>query len=774
MWRTRSKLARPKSPPPSNDKNQGDHANVVEFTNGNNLFNVVSETPPKNPTESLKECVIKRSVSLESVFEGDGTKMRPNLKWRMGDECVSLEKYIHVYTRNPEELYEAVKKRVIEKEEEEDYEENELYHKEIKASLIGIDETKMKSNLRILDNFIREEEEKEKAKSKLKQVNTENADEAIDGTINVKIRAEEEPVLPPDQTGRCYEDIDGTRRKRKEKAKSELKQVHTEIADPAAIDVTDNDKISDEKEKTVLPPDQTGSCYEDIDGADTVRYEKKINTCFDLIFEKPKKQMSKPKLSSEKRKTVNMVPNVEDQSILSNENKEDVKREENKNISFDIMFENPKKRTSKPKLSSEKRKIVNLIPNITDQRIKSNENIKAVNLEEKKINTSFDIMFDSPNKQRTKPKLNSGGRKAKFQLKYINEKKDKSDDNKPKEDARTADRQIAVENVDSTYKEEQDLNKNVSFDVFFESAKKLKPKPNLSFINRKQENESKNKIDDNEVQKEEKHEKFQIVPCKTPEVNLENGGKLGGKFTNGKLGGKFANDVVRKAVKEIRFRFSFLHETSSIPSKIPVMVRRFNGENKSLTKLNNERLRVNSTRRIHVRVLKVTNTNRATLTGPSAVRSFPEGQNINKRKKESLDENRISSPSAMGMLPPIVDRTDTYINRPLSASGFAKLPPIKSINKTKEMDRPRSSARLSPLFTAFENTENRPLSACGSPKLPPVIDINKIEMCRPTSSLSGYTLLPPIPSYKQSSAENDKMKNQTDREETDLPPNREE
>ncbi|CAG2257368.1 unnamed protein product [Mytilus edulis] len=47
MWRTRSKLARPKSPRPSNDKNQGDHANVVEFTNGNNLFNVVSKTPQK-------------------------------------------------------------------------------------------------------------------------------------------------------------------------------------------------------------------------------------------------------------------------------------------------------------------------------------------------------------------------------------------------------------------------------------------------------------------------------------------------------------------------------------------------------------------------------------------------------------------------------------------------------------------------------------------------------------------------------------------------------
>ncbi|CAG2202304.1 unnamed protein product [Mytilus edulis] len=224
-----------------------------ELINGNNQFNTVSGTA-KNPlTETSKEHGLKKSLSMESVFEGDGTKMRPSFKWQMGDECVSLEKYIHVYTRNPEDLYEAVKKRAIEKEEEEDYEENELYHKEIKASLIGIDETKMKSNLRILDNFIREEEEKEKAKSTPKQVNSENADEAIDGTLNEK-------------------------RRRKDKAKSELKQVHTKNVDQTAVDVTDNkselkqvvtenvdqaavdaggnDKIKDEKNSSAARPNR--------------------------------------------------------------------------------------------------------------------------------------------------------------------------------------------------------------------------------------------------------------------------------------------------------------------------------------------------------------------------------------------------------------------------------------------------------------------------------------------------------------------------------------
>ncbi|VDI57543.1 Hypothetical predicted protein [Mytilus galloprovincialis] len=816
MWRTRPKLGRPTSPRPFNDKNQADHANVVELINGNNQFNTVSGTAKNPPTETSKEHVLKKSLSMESVFEGDGTKMRPSFKWRqMGDECVSLEKYIHVYTRNPEDLYEAVKKRAIEKEEEEDYEENELYHKEIKASLIGIDETKMKSNLRILDNFIREEEEKEKAKSTPKQVNSDNADEAIDGTLNEKeSRAEEEKtVLQPDQTGSCYEDIH--EKKKKEKAnkselkqvhtenvdkaavdvsdnKSELKQVHTENVDQAAVDVSGNDKIKDEKEKIVLLPDQTGSCYEDTDGTNEVDYEKKINTCFDIIFEKPKKRMSKPKLSSENRKTANLMPNVLDQNIKRNENKEDVKLEEKKiNTSFDIMLEKPKKHTSKPKLSSEKRKTFNLMSNVTEPNIKSNENIEDVKLKEKKVNTSFDIMFDSPKKKKSR-----------------------------------------------------------------------KRKQNTT-------------VDDNEIRKEENHEKLPIVPSKTTEVNLSNGEKLGGKFTNGKLRGKFTSDVIRKDNNEIRFRFSFLHCTTTIPSRIPLMVRYINGENTSLTRLNNERPRVNSARSIPVRVLKVTNTNRATMTGPLAVRSFPESNTSSedKRKidedrrllaplsripipkdrirrpsdciiprldpnehlpkishdscskreeqaklpeanrnlgspnlvsicekgektcpgstsellqlpsiptqnamvktshpvstsgltrhtqihgrKDYLDENKIVSPSVMATLPPIIGRSDTYINRPFSASGFAKLPPINSTNKTIEMDRPRSSARLSPLFTAFENTEHRPLSACGSPKLPPIIDGNTIEM-RPTSSLSGYTLLPPIQSYKRGSVEDEK------------------
>ncbi|CAG2202293.1 unnamed protein product [Mytilus edulis] len=236
----------------------------------------------------------------------------------------------------------SIKKRAIEKEEKEDYEENILYAEEIKASL----KTKIKSNLRILDNFIREKEEKEKAKSILKQVNTENADEAIYGTLNEKNRADEEKiVLQPDQTGSCYENTDGSNEvgyekkmnttfeiieeikaslkgfdknkiksnlrildnlireeEEKENAKSELKQVHTENNNQAAVDVTGNDKIRDTKEKIVLSPDQIGSCYEDTDGTNEVGYEKEINTCFDIIFEKPKKRMSKPKLSSENRK----------------------------------------------------------------------------------------------------------------------------------------------------------------------------------------------------------------------------------------------------------------------------------------------------------------------------------------------------------------------------------------------------------------------------------------------------------------------------------------
>ncbi|VDI01416.1 Hypothetical predicted protein, partial [Mytilus galloprovincialis] len=230
-----------------------------------------------------------------------------------------------------------------------------------------------------------------------------------------------------------------------------------------------------------------------------------------------------------------------------NENKEDVKLEEKKinTTSFDIMLEKPKKHTSKPKLFSEKRKTFDLMQNVTEPNIKSNENIEDVKLKEKKVNTSFDIMFDSPKKKSTRPKLTSAGRKANFQLKHdIDEKKDKS-------------------------------------------QKKLKPKPKLSVINRKQEKETNTTVDDNEIRKEENHEKLPIVPSKTTEVNLSNGEKLGGKFTNGKLRGKFTSDVIRKDNNEIRFRFSFLHCTTTIPSRIPLMVRLFNGENTSLTRLNN-------------------------------------------------------------------------------------------------------------------------------------------------------------------------------------------
>ncbi|CAC5423732.1 unnamed protein product [Mytilus coruscus] len=116
--------------------------------------------------------------------------MRHNFTWRTGDECVSLEKYVKVYTRNPAELYEAVKKRAIEEEvEEDDYEENLLYEEEIKASQIGIDKTTIESNLRVLDDIIREEEN---ANSAQKQVHTRDAEEHIDGTTDKKTRAEEE------------------------------------------------------------------------------------------------------------------------------------------------------------------------------------------------------------------------------------------------------------------------------------------------------------------------------------------------------------------------------------------------------------------------------------------------------------------------------------------------------------------------------------------------------------------------------------------------------
>ncbi|CAG2202292.1 unnamed protein product [Mytilus edulis] len=552
------------------------------------------------------------------------------------------------------------------------------------------------------------------------------------------------------------------------------------------------------------------------------------------------------------------------------------------------------------------------MPNVTDQNVKSSENIEDVKLEEKKVNTSFEIMFDNPKKKSTKPKLTSAGRKAKFQLKYsIDEKKDK----------------VLITNKT---KMKQLLTVILLLKILMiHNPKKLKPKPKLTSTNRKQENETKYNIGDNKVQKEENHEKLHIVPSKTTEVKLSNG------FTNGKLGGKFTNDVLikRKDNNENGFRFSFLHYTTTSPSRIPVMVRS-NGQNTSLTRLNNERPQSNSVRRIPFSVLKVTNTYKANITGPLAVRSTPERKisvrrgtdlKINstrnakspnddsglprkrergtklpritrarksripvrikgfvwntykyddKRKidesrrlltplsripipkdkirrlsdciiprldpnehlpqkfhsyskreeqakiheakrnlvpsnpmtivekgvrtcpgstseflqlpstttqnamvktsypvstsgltrhtqingrKESVNENRIVSSSVMGTLPPIVGKNDTQINRPLSASGFAKLPPIKSTNKTIEMDRPMSSARLSPMFAAFEKTANRPLSARGSPSLPPMIDGNTFEMCRPTSSLSGYTLIPPIPSYKRGSVEDENV-----------------
>ncbi|XP_063397043.1 uncharacterized protein LOC134681372 [Mytilus trossulus] len=842
MWRTRPILPRPKTPRPSYNKKPVERANVKELTNGNNLFNIYNnnKTNKTLPTEIFKECALKRSVSMDSVFVGDGTKMRPYFIWRMGDECVSLEKYINVYTRNPEELYEAVKNRGIEKEEE-DSEENVLVlYALIKANITCIDKTKIKSNLRILDYFIREEEEKDK---------------------------------------------------------SALTQVHTENVGKTVIDFTLNDKRRDEKETIVLPPVQTGSFYEDTDGADKFDYENKPSTSFDIMFEKPKKRMSKPKLSSEKREIVNLIHDVTDQNIKSNEHREDIKHEEKENISFDIMFESPKE-------------------------------------------------------QMTKPKLTSGGRKAKFHLKHsINEKKDESHDNEQKEDATTADNQIAVENANGAYKEDHALKKHVSFDVFFESPNKQKPKPKMSFMKRRPKNETKNNIDDNELQKVEKHEKSPKVPSKTTDVKHSNGGYLGGKFTNGKLGGKLTNDVLikRKDQNENRFRFSFLHQTSSIPSRIPVRVKRSNGQSTSLTRSNYERPQSNSVRRIPFSVFKVTNKkHKAKTTGSVAARSIPErkisvrrgtdlkinrtrnakspnddsgvhrkrergtklpritrarksripvrikgyvwntneseekrkmdesrrllaplsripipkdkirrpsdciiprldpnehlpqiSQSLSKReeqakiravnrnlisptpmtigekgertcpestseflqlpalptqnamvktshpvstsglidhtqihgRKDYLDENKIVSPSVMGTLPPIIGRSDTYVNRPLSASGFAKLPPIKSTNKTIEMDRPKSSARLTPLFTAFENTEHRPLSACGSPQLPPIIDGTTIEM-RPTSSLSGYALLPPITSYKQGSAEDQEVPVEESRVETDLSPKR--
>ncbi|CAC5423723.1 unnamed protein product [Mytilus coruscus] len=440
------KRARPNTPQQSNDKKQkqtGDHVIAKELTNGNTLSGIDNDSGinKKLPTETFNACLLKKSTSMESVFEG--TTMRHSFTWRMGDECVSLEKYVKVYTRNPEELYEAVKKRAIEEEE-------------IKASQIGIDKTTIQSNLRILDEIIREEEEK--AKLALKQAHTKDVDEAIDGTLDKKIRVEKENGL------------------------------------------------------LVLQPVQTGSFDEDIDGTDKVGYEEKTNTSFDIIFEKPKKRMFKPKLSSQKGNTVNLMTNVKDMTIKSNKNKEDVKLEE-----------------------------------------KDIDGLKTIHLEGKK-HISFDII------------------KAHFQSKpSIYEKKDKGHENKHKEDTTTADNAISVDDFEGAYREKHALRKNVSFDVFFESPKKLKSKPKLTFINIKQENVIKNNTDDKEYPKvekneETKHEKsHEIIRSKTTEVH----------FSNGKLGGNFKKDVSikRKDDNEVRFKFSLLHGTTSIPSRIPIMVR---------------------------------------------------------------------------------------------------------------------------------------------------------------------------------------------------------
>ncbi|CAC5384122.1 unnamed protein product [Mytilus coruscus] len=208
--RKRQKRARPNTPHQPDDRTQGgEHTNAEELSIGNKLssIDIDSGISKKLPTETFKECVIKKSKSMEPVFEVDGTKMRHSFTWRMGDECVSLERYVKVYTRIPEELYEAVKKGAIEEQADEDDEEKSIYEEEIKASQIGIDKTEIKSNLRILDEIIREEEEKTKAA----RLYTGDVGDAVDVTHDEKIREEEKRVvLPPVQPGSFYEDIDGT------------------------------------------------------------------------------------------------------------------------------------------------------------------------------------------------------------------------------------------------------------------------------------------------------------------------------------------------------------------------------------------------------------------------------------------------------------------------------------------------------------------------------------------------------------------------------------
>ncbi|CAC5384123.1 unnamed protein product [Mytilus coruscus] len=223
------------------------------------------------------------------------------------------------------------------------------------------------------------------------------------------------------------------------------------------------------------------------------------------------------------------------------------------------------------------------------------------------------------------------------------------------------------------------------------------------------------------------------------------------------------NSIKRKDDSEVRFRFSLLHATTNIPNRIPVMVNISEKGERTCPGLESEFLQLPSmiTKNAMVKTRHPLSTSGLTrLTQKNG-------------KTESFDENRKASTSGIATLPPIVNRNDTHINRPLSASGFTKLPPINSSSKTTIMDRPMSSARLSPLLIAHENTANRPLSASGLPKLPPIIDGNIVEMCRPKSSLSGYSLLPPITRYKLDSVEDENVSVEgSDREELELTPNR--
>ncbi|VDH98132.1 Hypothetical predicted protein [Mytilus galloprovincialis] len=134
------------------------------------------------------------------------------------------------------------------------------------------------------------------------------------------------------------------------------------------------------------------------------------------------------------------MPNVIDQIIKSNEYKENVKFEEKESINFEIMFETPKKQRFEPKLFSEKRNTFNLIHSVTEQKIKSHESIEDVK-HEKKESISFDIMFETPKKQRSnmsKARLTSCKTKTQFQSKpSIDGKKDKNHGQEHKEEKPT-------------------------------------------------------------------------------------------------------------------------------------------------------------------------------------------------------------------------------------------------------------------------------------------------------------------------------------------------